>query len=201
VSKQDSTLESQRKGLEEAARLAASSADGAQRLREAADGADERLRESLGAQCRALAGQEGNVVAQRQQLKAVWAAKRDGWKGLADTVGRGSLQVREIVGAVRERIGGLFDGSPVALEGEAALDDLQTALEGHSATQEALLATLRNSTCELQVLRVSLMVSLLLYVHINGRIPRCGRLSSLRSEQSCRYRLRSSRGIAIRPAP
>jgi hypothetical protein len=92
-------------------------------------------------------------VAQRQRLQALWEAKREGWKGLAASVGRGSLQVKEIVGAVRERIGALFDGSPVALDGEAALDDLQAALEGHSAAQEALVATLRNSTCELQVLQ------------------------------------------------
>jgi hypothetical protein len=117
------------------------------------DGADERLREALGTQCRALAGQEGDVAAQRQRLQALWEAKRDGWKNLSATAGRGSLKVKEIVGAVRERIGGLFDGSPVALDGEKALADLQAALEGHSATQEALVATLRSSTGELQVLR------------------------------------------------
>ena len=151
MSKQESVLEAQRAGLEEAALSAATSADRAQRLLEGVDGADERLREALGTQCRALAGQEGDVAAQRQRLLTLLEAKRDGWKNLAATVGRGSLQVRDIVGAVRERIGGLFDGSPVALEGEKALDDLQAALEGHSATQEVLVATLRNSTGELQV--------------------------------------------------
>ena len=152
VSKQESILGLQRAGLEEAARSAATSANSARLLREEVDGADERLREALGNQCRALAGQEGDIAAQRQRLQALLEAKRDGWKNLAATAGRGSLQVREIVGMVREKIGGLFDGSPVALEGEKALDDLQAALEGHSVTQEALVATLRNSTGELQVL-------------------------------------------------
>ena len=143
---------SQRAGLENAAHMAGSQADNAQNLREEVDKASGQLETMLGAQGSALGGQRENIDLQQQRLLALGEARKEGWKGLTLTAGRSSSQIREIVSSVREKINGLFDGSPAAVEGEAALEELSRTLEGHNAAQEGLIHTLRNTTSELQVM-------------------------------------------------
>ena len=151
VNQQQSLLVSQRLGLENAAHLAATQAESSLRLRDEVDSANSQLETAFGSQGSALGGQRENINLQQQRLLALADARKEGWKGIAHTAGRGSIQIREIVSAVRNKINGLFDGSPAALEGEAALEELSNALEGHNVAQEGLIHTLRNTTCELQV--------------------------------------------------
>ncbi len=150
MSQQESFLRSQRISLENAADLAGGQADTAHNLREEIDKASSHLESMLGTQGSALGGQRENIDLQQQRLRALGEARKEGWKGLTLTAGRASSQIREIVSTVRATINGLFDGSPAAVEGEAALEELSRTLEGHNAAQEGLIHTLRNTTCELQ---------------------------------------------------
>ena len=120
-------------------------------MREDVDDANRYLDTALESQGRVLGGQLDDTALQKKRLQALMESKNDGWKGLSAVASRGSSQIRDIVGAVREKISGLFDGSPAAREGEAALAELSQALEGHNAAQEGLIYTLKDTTSELQV--------------------------------------------------
>ena len=148
ASKQVSLLSAQRVTLDGAACAAAASVEDAQKVLSGLDEADERLGETLAGQGRSLAVQREDVEAQRQQLQALAEAQQQWWGGLTDAASQGRSRILEIIGAVQKKFDGLV-GSALPLE--SAAPDVRTSLAGYNAVKEALVATLREYTSEMQV--------------------------------------------------
>ena len=148
ASKQVSLLSAQRVTLDGAACAAAASVQDAQKVLSGLDEADERLGETLAGQGRSLAVQREDIEAQRQQLQTLAEAQQQWWSGLTESATQGQLRILEIIGAAQKKFGGL-NGSAVSLE--QAAPDVWASLAGYNAAKEALVATLREHTSEMQV--------------------------------------------------
>jgi hypothetical protein len=116
----------------------------ARRLREEVDGADDRLAASLGAQGQALGSLHDDAAAQGRVLQSLAGGQRGAWERALAAAEKAPLRAEGLLGAARERVGGLFEGA-------GGVMPLRSALEGHCAAQAALIATLRNATADLQV--------------------------------------------------
>lgn len=157
MTKQQAQLLAQRTFLDEAAKFTSGSVGGGQSLHRDLEDTVGRLELGLSTQKQALVIQKEDVTQQLLRLQDLADLQRAGRDSLAAAVDRGPRQILEAVSTLRAQANGLLEETwPVQANGsESQRLVLRSALEGHAKAQDSLISSLKNTTIELQVLKLS----------------------------------------------